>query len=103
VGRGIAFHWPGHIHYNAHADLDRNSVTKPLTTIIVNGTLLVMVDLSIINDPTSASVARDPVRSRLLSELRTPVLPRPALGGRRHSLMIGAYPTAGEAKAKETT
>lgn len=31
-----------------------------------------MVDLSVIDDPASASVALDPVRSRLLSELRTP-------------------------------
>ena len=32
-----------------------------------------MVDLRVIDDPASASVALDPVRSRLLSELRTPV------------------------------
>lgn len=31
-----------------------------------------MEDLSVIDDPVSASVALDPVRSRLLSELRTP-------------------------------
>jgi DNA-binding transcriptional ArsR family regulator len=31
-----------------------------------------MVDLSVIDDPASASVALDPVRSRLLSELRAP-------------------------------
>ncbi|MCA9242345.1 MAG: helix-turn-helix domain-containing protein [Phycisphaerales bacterium] len=31
-----------------------------------------MMDLSVIDDPASASVALDPVRSRLLSELRTP-------------------------------
>lgn len=31
-----------------------------------------MVDLCVIDDPESASVALDPVRSRLLSELRTP-------------------------------
>src|SRR5262249_29459261 len=31
-----------------------------------------MVDLRVIDDPGSASVALDPVRSRLLSELRTP-------------------------------
>lgn len=31
-----------------------------------------MVDLSVIDDPASAGVALDPVRSRLLSELRTP-------------------------------
>jgi DNA-binding transcriptional ArsR family regulator len=31
-----------------------------------------MVDLRVIDDPASASVALDPVRSRLLSELRTP-------------------------------
>ena len=35
--------------------------------------LLVMVDVRVIDDPASASVALDPVRSRLLSELRTPV------------------------------
>lgn len=32
-----------------------------------------MVDLSVIDDPAAASVALNPVRSRLLSELRTPV------------------------------
>lgn len=32
-----------------------------------------MVDLRVIDDPASASVALDPVRSRLLSELRTPM------------------------------
>lgn len=31
-----------------------------------------MVDLSVIDDPASARVALDPVRNRLLSELRTP-------------------------------
>ena len=31
-----------------------------------------MMDLSVIDDPASASVALDPMRSRLLSELRTP-------------------------------
>jgi hypothetical protein len=121
-----------------------------------------MVDLCVIDDPASACVALDPVRSRLLSELRTPVsaatlagrmrLPRQkvnyhlrtlekrrlvrvdskkrwgglterrmvatasalvssyhdesAPGGRRHRLMIGAYPTPltpAEAKGKETT
>jgi DNA-binding transcriptional ArsR family regulator len=31
-----------------------------------------MLDLRVIDDPASASVALDPVRSRLLSELRTP-------------------------------
>jgi DNA-binding transcriptional ArsR family regulator len=34
--------------------------------------LLGMVDLRVIDDPASASVALDPMRSRLLSELRTP-------------------------------
>jgi DNA-binding transcriptional ArsR family regulator len=53
--------------------IDRNSGEKALTKKFVNGTLLViMVDLSVIDDPASASVALDPVRSRLLSELRTP-------------------------------
>lgn len=48
--------------------LARNSLTK----IVVNATLLVMVDLRVIDDPASACVALDPMRSRLLSELRTP-------------------------------
>jgi DNA-binding transcriptional ArsR family regulator len=34
--------------------------------------LPVVVDLRVIDDPASASVALDPVRNRLLSELRTP-------------------------------
>jgi DNA-binding transcriptional ArsR family regulator len=46
---------------------------RALTKRFVNATLLVMVDLRVIEDPASASVALDPVRSRLLSELRTPM------------------------------
>ena len=34
--------------------------------------LLHMVDLRVIDDPAAASVALDPIRSRLLSELRMP-------------------------------
>jgi hypothetical protein len=46
---------------------------KALTNLFVNDTMLIiMVDLRVIDDPVSASVALDPVRSRLLSELRTP-------------------------------
>jgi hypothetical protein len=51
----------------------RNSCEKLLTKIFVNITLLVMLDLRVIEDPASATVALDPVRSRLLAELRTPV------------------------------
>jgi DNA-binding transcriptional ArsR family regulator len=55
------------------ARIDRNSGENSLTKRFVNDTLLViMVDLRVIDDPASASVALDPVRSRLLSELRTP-------------------------------
>lgn len=43
-----------------------------MTNYFVNATLLVVVDLHVIDDPASASVALDPMRSRLLSELRTP-------------------------------
>jgi DNA-binding transcriptional ArsR family regulator len=46
---------------------------KSLTKRFVNDTLLAMVDLCVIDDPASASVALDPVRRRLLSELGTPV------------------------------
>ena len=52
-----------------------------MTTIFVNDKLLVMMDLCVIDDPASASVALDPVRSRLLSELRTP-LSAASLAGR---------------------
>jgi DNA-binding transcriptional ArsR family regulator len=45
---------------------------KTLTKRFVNAILVVMVDLRVIDDPASARVALDPVRSRLLSELRTP-------------------------------
>ena len=44
-----------------------------LTNKFVNVTVLAVVDLRVIDDPESASVALDPVRSRLLSELRTPM------------------------------
>lgn len=43
-----------------------------LTKIFVNVRLAMMVDLCVIDDPACACVALDPVRSRLLSELRTP-------------------------------
>jgi DNA-binding transcriptional ArsR family regulator len=43
-----------------------------LTKKFVKAILLDMVDLHVIDDPASASVALDPVRSRLLSELRSP-------------------------------
>jgi DNA-binding transcriptional ArsR family regulator len=52
--------------------IDRIVGKKTLTNIFVNATLLDMVDLCVIDDPASASVALDPVRSRLLSELLTP-------------------------------
>jgi DNA-binding transcriptional ArsR family regulator len=44
-----------------------------LTKIFVNATFLQVKDLCVIDDPASASVALDPVRSRLLSELRAPM------------------------------
>lgn len=50
----------------------RNLAERPLTNLFVNATLHIMVDLRVIDDPASASVALDPMRSRLLSELRTP-------------------------------
>lgn len=43
-----------------------------MTIIFVNTMLLPVLDLRVIDDPASASVALDPVRSRLLSELREP-------------------------------
>jgi DNA-binding transcriptional ArsR family regulator len=45
---------------------------RTLTTNFVYRTFLVMLDVRVIEDPASAGVALDPVRSRLLSELRTP-------------------------------
>jgi DNA-binding transcriptional ArsR family regulator len=53
-------------------EIARNSAEKSLTKRFVNITVLLMTDLCVIDDPASASVALDPVRSRLLSELRTP-------------------------------
>jgi len=52
-----------------------------LTKRFVTATVPVVVDLRVIDDPASASVALDPVRSRLLSELRTPASAA-ALAGR---------------------
>jgi DNA-binding transcriptional ArsR family regulator len=63
----------GEWHRERGIEIDRNSCEKSLTKLFVNATLLIMVDLSVIDDPASANVALDPVRSRLLSELRTPV------------------------------
>jgi DNA-binding transcriptional ArsR family regulator len=61
--------------------IDPNSGGMTLTKRFVNATLLLMVSLRVIDDPASASVALDPVRSRLLSELRTPASAA-ALAGR---------------------
>ena len=52
-----------------------------MTKRFVTATVPVVVDLRVIDDPASASVALDPVRSRLLSELRTPASAA-ALAGR---------------------
>jgi DNA-binding transcriptional ArsR family regulator len=52
-----------------------------LTKIFVNSNFPLVVDLCVIDDPASAGVALDPVRSRLLSELRTPASAA-ALAGR---------------------
>jgi len=52
--------------------LEKKLFFRVLTKRFVNASLLVMVDLRVIDDPASAGVALDPMRSRLLSELRTP-------------------------------
>ena len=52
---------------------DYFSSNRALTKKIVNATLRAMKELCVIDDPASASVALDPVRSRLLSELREPM------------------------------
>lgn len=52
--------------------MGRNSGRNALTTKFVNDTLVMMVELRVLDDPASATVALDPVRSRLLSELLTP-------------------------------
>lgn len=60
-----------------------DSVQKLLTKKFVNATLRSMLDVRVIDDPISASVALDPVRSRLLSELREPAgLSAATLAGR---------------------
>jgi DNA-binding transcriptional ArsR family regulator len=43
-----------------------------LTIKVVNGTVFVVLDLQVIDDPAAATVALEPVRSRLLSELAVP-------------------------------
>jgi DNA-binding transcriptional ArsR family regulator len=43
-----------------------------LTKKIVKATILPVLDLQVIDDPAAATVALEPVRSRLLSELATP-------------------------------
>jgi len=43
-----------------------------LTIKVVNGTVFVVLDLQVIDDPAAATVALEPVRSRLLSELSVP-------------------------------
>jgi DNA-binding transcriptional ArsR family regulator len=43
-----------------------------LTTIFVNATLSLVLDVQVIDDPAAAAVALEPVRSRLLSEMTAP-------------------------------
>ncbi len=43
-----------------------------MTIKVVNGTVFVVLDLQVIDDPAAATVALEPVRSRLLSELAVP-------------------------------
>ena len=43
-----------------------------MTIKVVNGTVFVVLDLQVIDDPAAAAVALEPVRSRLLSELALP-------------------------------
>ena len=43
-----------------------------MTIKVVNGTVFVVLDLQVIDDPAAATVALEPVRSRLLSELSVP-------------------------------
>ena len=44
----------------------------PLTIKIVNATISSMIDIQVIDDPAAATVALEPMRSRLLSELVAP-------------------------------
>jgi DNA-binding transcriptional ArsR family regulator len=43
-----------------------------LTKKVVNGIIVDMIDVEVIDDPATATIALDPVRSRLLSELAQP-------------------------------
>jgi len=43
-----------------------------LTIKVVNDTISLMLDIQVIDDPAAATVALDPIRSRLLSELAAP-------------------------------
>src|SRR5262245_14784476 len=47
-------------------------VDLPLTNLVVNGSLGSMVSLDVIDDPRPAAAALDPIRNRLLAELREP-------------------------------
>ncbi len=50
----------------------RERCTAPLTNNPFKAHLPCMIDVQVIDDPAAASVALDPVRSRLLAELRAP-------------------------------
>ena len=59
------------------ADDDRRTThdrrrSSSLTTKLVNSTISHVLDIQVIDDPAAASVALEPVRSRLLSELVVP-------------------------------
>src|SRR5262245_31960411 len=45
---------------------------RPLTKKIVNDKIGTMLDVEVIDDPAAATVALEPVRSRLLAELAQP-------------------------------
>ena len=50
----------------------RRHAWMPLTRKVVNGTVSLMFDIQVIDDPAAATVALEPMRSRLLSELTAP-------------------------------
>jgi DNA-binding transcriptional ArsR family regulator len=59
------------IPFNPPASIRRGQIS-PLTNIFVNGSILRMQAISVIDNPEAAAAALDPVRSRLLAELAEP-------------------------------
>lgn len=72
LSAGMGERWQSKRAVPSLASVKRLAISKVLTKILVNGYPRVMRDVHVIDDPAAATVALEPVRSRLLAELAAP-------------------------------